>query len=78
MSSAGTIPSSLARGISDMTRLSMLLFSIVSTTLMGMFIVVALVLGYDTLTPIIVAAAAGFVAAVPASWMLARMIAAAA
>ena len=61
-----------------MTRLSMLLFSIVSTTLMGVFIVVALVLGFDTLAPIVGAAAAGFVVAMPASWVLARMIAAAA
>lgn len=61
-----------------MTRLSLVLFSIVSTTLMGVFIVVALVLGFDTLHPIVVAAALGFVAAAPASWVLAKMIAAAA
>lgn len=61
-----------------MTRLSLVLFSIVSTTLMGVFIVVALVLGLDTLQPIVAAAALGFLAAIPASWVLARMIAAAA
>ena len=61
-----------------MTRLSLVLFSIGSTTLMGIFIVVALVLGLDTLQPIVVAAVLGFLAAVPASWVLAKMIAAAA
>ncbi len=57
-----------------MTRLMMILFSIVSTTLMGMGIVAALTLGYDTLTPILVAAGFGFVAALPVSWGLARQI----
>lgn len=57
-----------------MTRLMMILFSIVSTTLMGMGIVAALTLGYDTLTPTLVAAGFGFVAALPVSWGLARQI----
>lgn len=59
-----------------MTRLTLLMFTIVATTLMGIFIVVALVAGQDTLVPIVVAAAAGFVAAIPASWIIARMISA--
>lgn len=58
-----------------MTRLAMLLFSIVSVTLMGVGVVVALVIGQDTLVPILVAAAVGFVAAIPASWMIARRLA---
>lgn len=57
-----------------MTRLTMLLFSIVSTALMGTFIIVALVTGYDTLQPILIAAAAGFVVALPASWFVAKQI----
>lgn len=60
-----------------MTRLTLLMFSIVATTLMGVCIVAALVAGQDTLVPIVVAAAVGFVAAIPASWVVARMIAAA-
>jgi predicted PurR-regulated permease PerM len=58
-----------------MTRLTLILFSIISTTLMGTGIVAALTLGMDTLTPILIAAALGFVLAIPASWLVARQIA---
>jgi predicted PurR-regulated permease PerM len=58
-----------------MTRLMLILFSIISTTLMGTGIVAALTLGKDTLTPILIAAALGFVLAIPASWLVARQIA---
>jgi predicted PurR-regulated permease PerM len=57
-----------------MSRLMLVLFSIISTSLMGAAIVVALTMGLDTLRPILVAAAIGFVAAVPASWFVARRI----
>lgn len=57
-----------------MTRLTMLLFSIVSTTLMGVLIVAALVSGLDTLRPILIAAAVGFVVAIPVSWQIAKAI----
>ncbi|MEY3308685.1 MAG: hypothetical protein RLZZ413_2723 [Pseudomonadota bacterium] len=58
-----------------MTRLTLILFSIISTSLMGTGIVVALTMGMDTLTPILVAAALGFVLAIPVSWLVARQIA---
>ncbi len=58
-----------------MTRLMMVIFSMASTTLMGVGIVVALTTGYDTLQPILLAAALGFVAAVPVSWLVARALA---
>lgn len=58
-----------------MTRLMMILFSMISTTLMGVFIVAALTMGYDTLNPILIAAAAGFVLAIPVSWWVARQLA---
>jgi len=57
-----------------MSRLMMVIFSMASTTLMGVAIVVALTTGYDTLRPILVAAALGFLAALPASWLIARKI----
>lgn len=57
-----------------MTRLTMLLFSIVSTTLMGVMVVIALVSGHDTLQPILIAAAIGFVLAIPVSWQVAKAI----
>jgi predicted PurR-regulated permease PerM len=58
----------------EMTRLMMILFSMISTTLMGVGMVVALVLGYDTLNPLLVAIAIGFVASIPASWFVAKQI----
>ena len=58
-----------------MTRLMMLMFTIVSTSLMGAAIVVALTMGLDTLRPILMAAAIGFVLAIPVSWFIARQIA---
>lgn len=58
-----------------MTRLMMIIFSMASTTLMGVGIVVALTMGYDTLQPILIAAAAGLVVAFPASWFVAKQIA---
>ena len=58
-----------------MTRLTLILFSIISTPLTGTGIVAALTLGKDTVTPILIAAALGFVLAIPASWLVARQIA---
>lgn len=58
-----------------MYRLALLLHAIVSTTLMGTAVVVALVTGHDTLQPILIAAALGFVAAVPVSLLVARRLA---
>ncbi|MEY8883488.1 CTP synthetase [Donghicola sp. XS_ASV15] len=57
-----------------MFRLATTLFSLISTTLMGSFIVVVLVMGYDTLLPILIAAAVGFVVALPISWFVAKQI----
>ena len=57
-----------------MTRLAALIFSIASVTLMGIAVVVALVIGQDTLTPIMVAASLGLVASVPVSWLVARQL----
>ena len=58
-----------------MTRLTLILFSMISTSLMGTALVIALTLGMETLTPILIAAALGFVLAIPVSWLVARQIA---
>ncbi len=58
-----------------MLRLTMILFSMISTTLMGVGIVIALTTGYDSLQPILLAAAIGFVLAVPVSAIIARKLA---
>jgi hypothetical protein len=55
-----------------MFRLASILYSLISTTLAGSFIIVALVSGYDTLIPILIAAAAGFVVSLPVAWLVAR------
>jgi predicted PurR-regulated permease PerM len=57
-----------------MTRLAGILFSIISTTLMGIAIIIALVSGNDTLTPIVIAAVIGFVVAVPVTWIVTKKI----
>ena len=48
-----------------MLRLAMMLYSLIGTTLAGSAVVVALVIGQDTLRPILIAAALGFIAALP-------------
>lgn len=58
-----------------MTRLTLILFSMISTSLMGTALVVALTMGMDTLTPILIAAALGFLLAIPVSWLVAGQIA---
>jgi predicted PurR-regulated permease PerM len=58
-----------------MLRLTMILFSMISTALMGSVMIIALTLGWDTLVPILAAAAIGFVIAIPVSWYVARQLA---
>lgn len=57
-----------------MFRLATVLYSIVSTTLAGSAIIASLVMGYDTLTPILVAAGFGFVVAIPVSLLVAKQL----
>lgn len=55
-------------------RLAMILFSLIATSLMGTAVVVALVMGRDTLTPILAAAGIGFVLSVPVTWAITRQL----
>ncbi|WP_226549165.1 CTP synthetase [Celeribacter naphthalenivorans] len=57
-----------------MNRLAGILFSLISTTLMGTAVVVALTMGKDTLQPILIAAAIGFVVSVPVTWVVTKKI----
>lgn len=57
-----------------MFRLASILYSIISTSLAGAFFIAALVSGNDTLTPILIAVAAGFILALPLSWVVAKKI----
>lgn len=58
-----------------MTRVMMMLFSMIATTLMGVGIVIALTMGRVDGPSIIAAAVIGFVLAIPVSWLVARKIA---
>ncbi len=57
-----------------MLRLTLLMYTILSGTLAGIAIIAVLVAGFDTKMPIIYAAAAGFIVAIPASWIIAKKI----
>ena len=57
-----------------MVRLAFTLYSLIGTTLAGSLVIAALASGYDTLWPILIAAGAGFLAAVPVSLWVARQL----
>lgn len=57
-----------------MLRLASMIYTIASATMMGIFIVVALTAGYDTLKYIVIAAVVGAIVALPASYYIARAI----
>lgn len=56
------------------SRLTFILHFMISSTIMGIFVTAALSAGYATARPILLAALAGFVVAVPVSWLVARKI----
>ncbi len=58
-----------------MVRISLLIFTIASTTLMGIAIIVVLSAGLGTAKPIIYAVIVGLVLAVPVTWIVAKKIA---
>jgi hypothetical protein len=58
-----------------MVPLMLIIHIFLGSTIAGSFIIVALVLGYDTTTPIVVAGLAGFIASLPASYLIARRLA---
>lgn len=64
---------SLVQAEETMTRVMMLLFSMIATTLMGTG-VVALTMGRVDAQAIIAAAVVGFVLAIPVSWFVAKQI----
>lgn len=57
-----------------MFQLASMLFAVIGTTLAGVSVLVVLLMGLDTLTPILIAAAIGAVVGMPASWLIARKI----
>ena len=57
-----------------MLPLTLILHIFIGSTLSGSAVIAALASGYDSLTPILIAATAGFVASVPLSWYVARRL----
>ena len=57
-----------------MLRLASLLFSLISTTLMGVMVTGAIVAGAMTVQAIVTAAAIGFTLALPVTWAVARAL----
>lgn len=57
-----------------MFRLAAVIYILLGATLAGIFIIAALTVGLDTAQPITYAAIAGFVAALPISWIVAKQI----
>ncbi|MCK0139644.1 CTP synthetase [Aliiroseovarius sp. F47248L] len=57
-----------------MFRLAAVIYILLGATLAGIFIIAALTVGMDTAQPIIYAAIAGFVVALPVSWVVAKQI----
>lgn len=57
-----------------MLRLSLILHLFIGATLSGVAIVVVLVTGYASLTAILLAALAGFIAAFPVSYVIAKKL----
>lgn len=57
-----------------MLRLGFILHLFIGSTLAGSAVIAALVTGHDTMTPILVAALAGFLAAFPVTYVVARKL----
>lgn len=57
-----------------MLPLTLILHIFIGSTLAGSAVIAALASGYDTLQPILIAAAVGFVASIPVSWYVAKQI----
>ncbi|MET4101107.1 putative PurR-regulated permease PerM [Roseovarius sp. MBR-78] len=57
-----------------MLRLGFILHLFIGSTLAGSAVIAALVMGQDTVRPILIAAALGFVAAIPVTWLVAARL----
>lgn len=57
-----------------MLRIASLIYTMASATFMGIFIVIALASGYDTLKYVVIAAVVGAIVALPVSYFVAKAI----
>lgn len=57
-----------------MLRIASMLYAIIATTLAGTGVIAVLAMGFDTLTPILLAAGTGALLALPVSWIIAAKL----
>lgn len=57
-----------------MLRLGLIFHLFIGSTVVGCAVVVALTLSYDTLTPIIAAAAIGFIVSIPVTYVVTKAV----
>jgi len=57
-----------------MLRIASLIYTVASSTVMGIFIVIALASGFDTLEYVVIAVVAGAIVALPVSYFIAKAI----
>ena len=65
---------SVVEGDRKMTKLMFLIYVIAAPTLAGIAMVIALVTGWNTGSPVIISVIAGALAAFPVSWMVAKKL----
>ncbi len=54
--------------------LKFVIYLMAGVTLAGVFMIASLTMGYDTMQPILIAAAVGAIAALPVAWVVANKI----
>ena len=57
-----------------MFRLAFILHFVIGATLAGVGVIAALVIGQDTLQPILLSAAVGYLISFPAAWVLSKKL----
>lgn len=57
-----------------MLRLGFILHLFIGSTLAGTAVIAALIMGHDTLTPILIAAALGFIVAFPVTYLVTKKL----
>ncbi|MFT6022398.1 MAG: putative flippase GtrA [Ascidiaceihabitans sp.] len=58
----------------SMLRLGLIFHLFIGSTVVGCAVVIALTLGYDTLTPIIAAAVIGFIVSIPVTYVVTKAV----
>ena len=65
---------SVVKGDRKMTKLMFLIYVIAAPTLAGIAMVIVLVMGWNTGSPVVISVIAGALAAFPVSWMVAKKL----